>query len=89
MGNTWLSFSFDSLGVQRCNAYSAWGGDSEVGGTAQGNAITLAVRSQSHLPVLLCMYSLSAAKAGRAARLRRISYSVCEVTAQLTATLNH
>lgn len=64
-------------------------GGLEVGGTAKSNAITLVVRSQSHLPALLCMYSLSAAKAGRAARLHRISYSVCEVTAQLTATLNH
>lgn len=82
MGSIWLTFSFDSLGVQRC---SAWGGPH----TARGNAITLAVRPQSHFPALLCMYSLSAANAGRAARLHQISYSVCEVTAELTATLNH
>lgn len=55
---------------------------------AQGNAITLAAHSQLHFPALQCMYSLSAAHAGTAARLRRISYSVCEVTAELTATHN-
>ena len=57
--------------------------------TAQGNVITLAARSKPHSPALLCMNSLSAAHAGTAARLHQISYSVCEVTAWLTATLNH
>lgn len=42
-----------------------------------------------HFPALLCMYSLSDANAASAARLRQISHSVCKVTAELTATLNH
>lgn len=74
MGSIWLTFSFDSLTVQRCNA---WGGAD----TALGNAITLTASLQPHFPAFLCMYSLSATHAGMAFRLQRISYSVCEVTA--------
>lgn len=48
---------------QRCRA-TMHGGPH----TAQGNAIMLTARPQLHFPALLCMYSLSAALAGTAAR---------------------
>lgn len=64
------------LSLPQCAEMQCMGGPD----TAQGNAITLTAGSQLHFPALLCMYSLSAAHAGTAACLHKISYSVCEVT---------